>query len=64
MFTPKEDIDYEKGFDLGNSMKKSVEKLAHFQCESCNKWFSIGDAPEYREDWYCPWCGKKGHVRK
>jgi hypothetical protein len=35
---------------------KSVEQLSHFRCGSCNKWWSIGDAPE-RTFWHCPWCG-------
>lgn len=38
--------------------KKSVEYLSHFQCGSCQKWWSIGDAPLDRKVWYCPWCGK------
>ena len=36
----------------------SVEVLVHFQCALCNKWWSIGDAPD-RDYWYCPWCGVK-----
>ncbi|HLC58446.1 MAG TPA: hypothetical protein VJI68_01150 [Candidatus Nanoarchaeia archaeon] len=39
-------------------VKKSHENLFHFICEFCNKWWSIGDAPETQE-WFCPWCGKK-----
>lgn len=39
-------------------MKVSFERLAHFQCELCNKWWSIGDAPiKEKQGWYCPWCG-------
>lgn len=36
---------------------KSVEKLSHFQCDVCKKWWTIGDAPADRTMWYCPWCG-------
>jgi predicted RNA-binding Zn-ribbon protein involved in translation (DUF1610 family) len=39
--------------------KKSVENLHHFNCGSCNKWWSIGDAPNDKHDWFCPWCGTK-----
>lgn len=34
----------------------SHEHLVHFNCPICQKWWSIGDAPE-RDHWYCPWCG-------
>ncbi len=36
----------------------SVERLVHFQCEVCDRWWSIGDAPE-RDHWFCPWCGAR-----
>lgn len=36
---------------------KSVERLAHFSCGKCNKWWSIADAPTRTRVWYCPWCG-------
>jgi hypothetical protein len=36
--------------------KVSIEKLSHYQCKYCEKWWSIGDAPENRA-WFCPWCG-------
>ena len=42
--------------------KKSVffnEFIRHFTCGECEKWFAIGDAPEDRNEWSCPWCGKK-----
>jgi len=42
-----------------NKGKRSVETLHHFMCSSCNKWWSIGDAPESKKDWFCPWCGEK-----
>lgn len=38
------------------SCKRYIEKLSHYTCTSCEKWFSISDAPD-REIWYCPWCG-------
>ncbi|MEI6022446.1 MAG: hypothetical protein WCQ32_01215 [bacterium] len=34
----------------------SVEKLTHFNCGHCKKWWSIGDAPK-RKKWFCPYCG-------
>ena len=36
-------------------MSVSLERLWHFQCENCNKWWTIGDAPD-RLEWGCPWC--------
>lgn len=36
----------------------SHEHLVHFNCPICQKWWSIGDAPE-RDHWWCPWCGTK-----
>gem|GEM_PF-3318388 len=42
---------------------RSIEHLSHFRCGSCNKWWGIGDAPEKRKEWYCPWCGKKNIFR-
>ena len=40
-------------------MKRSIENLHHFQCDKCNKWWSIGDAPKLKTTWWCPWCGEK-----
>jgi PHP family Zn ribbon phosphoesterase len=37
--------------------KISREILSHFQCAQCQKWWSIGDAPADKKNWYCPWCG-------
>jgi rRNA maturation endonuclease Nob1 len=42
--------------------KISIEKLFHFSCPSCKKWFSIGDFPKSKKHVYCPWCGKKLQV--
>lgn len=47
---------------LNNNKKtatRSVESLNHFRCQECDKWWSVGDAPVEKEDWYCPWCGAK-----
>jgi|GEM_PF-1300650 len=37
--------------------KKSREKLTHFKCGACGKWWTIGDAPSGPKQWFCPWCG-------
>ena len=42
--------------------KISVERLVHFQCSDCTKWWTIGDAPKTKKEWYCPWCGVKNKV--
>lgn len=34
-----------------------IERLNHFRCGSCRKWWSIGDAPKGKRSWFCPWCG-------
>lgn len=39
----------------------SVERLYHFRCESCDRWWSIGDADVTKTVWYCAWCGEKQH---
>lgn len=43
-------------------MKKKAlffnEKIRHFTCGACDKWWAIGDAPEKRNKWFCPWCGE------
>ncbi|MCR4274826.1 MAG: hypothetical protein NUW02_02135 [Candidatus Campbellbacteria bacterium] len=38
---------------------RSVERLSHFRCGVCNKWWSVGDAPTTKKEWHCPWCGTK-----
>lgn len=38
---------------------RSVERLSHFNCARCHKWWSVGDAPKDRTVWFCPWCGKE-----
>src|SRR6266700_705756 len=37
----------------------STDFLSHFKCGKCHKWWSIGDAPATKVDWFCPWCGLK-----
>lgn len=37
---------------------RSLEVLSHFWCRHCEKWWSIGDAPLEKKDWFCPWCGR------
>ncbi|MBU6321143.1 hypothetical protein KGO04_01205 [Patescibacteria group bacterium] len=37
--------------------ERSVEKLSHFRCAHCGKWWSVGDAPLAKKVWWCPWCG-------
>jgi len=39
--------------------KRTTENLHHFSCAFCQKWWTIGDAPNDKEDWFCPWCGEK-----
>lgn len=46
------------------SGKYTVEQLVHYQCEICNKWWSIGDAPIKRKEWFCPWCSHKQTVEE
>ncbi|MEX0652002.1 MAG: hypothetical protein WD153_00875 [Candidatus Paceibacterota bacterium] len=38
---------------------RSKEELHHFQCDICKKWWTIGDAPEDKVEWFCSWCGEK-----
>jgi rubrerythrin len=46
----------------------SVEKLHHFRCVKCNKWWSIGD-PKIagwvtKRELFCPLCGHKQKMVK
>jgi len=43
--------------------KKSIEKISHFQCGKCKKWWTIGDALEKKKKWFCPWCGLEQKVK-
>lgn len=41
----------------------SFERMYHFRCIGCDRWWSIADAPEpLSREWYCPWCGKLQRV--
>jgi ribosomal protein S27AE len=40
------------------------EQIRHFSCGKCQKWWSIGDAPEKRNEWFCPWCGENQVLSK
>ena len=42
---------------------RSLELLSHFWCKQCKKWWSIGDAPLTKRDWFCPWCGEKQKIK-
>ncbi|MEK7535736.1 MAG: hypothetical protein AAB590_01840 [Patescibacteria group bacterium] len=37
----------------------SKERLQHFNCGKCTRWWSIGDASVNKKVWHCPWCGLK-----
>ena len=40
-------------------MKVSLEHLYHFQCDSCHKWWTVGDIePSIGQQIFCPHCGK------
>lgn len=43
--------------------ERNIENLHHFRCVFCKKWWTIGDAPESRELFYCPWCGKENEFQ-
>lgn len=43
---------------------KSKEIIFHFLCEKCSKWWSVGDAPEEKNTWFCPWCGHANKYTK
>lgn len=43
----------------------SIEKLFHFKCELCKKWWSIGDAPiDLQQKLYCPFCGQLQNIKE
>ena len=44
--------------------KRSVEKIHHFSCGKCQKWWSVGDAPAKKKNWFCPWCGNLNVYKK
>lgn len=37
----------------------SEEIIFHFRCGVCDRWWSVGDAPQVKKEWFCPWCGVK-----
>lgn len=45
--------------NLRASRTRFVERLNHFVCVACKKWWTIGDAPVAKKEWFCPWCGKR-----
>ncbi len=45
-----------------SSHRYSIERLVHYSCRSCNRWWSIGDGPT-AGDLKCPWCGDAAPVR-
>ncbi len=40
-----------------NKRERTIEKINHFSCGKCKKWWSVGDAPSKKKKWFCPWCG-------
>jgi len=44
---------------IAGKTTRSIEKISHFNCALCKKWWSIGDAPLAKKNWFCPWCGTK-----
>ncbi|MEM9947989.1 MAG: hypothetical protein AAF810_18275 [Cyanobacteria bacterium P01_D01_bin.36] len=39
-------------------MKASIERLYHFNCDACQKWWAIADFPwGSQSSMWCPWCG-------
>lgn len=46
---------------IAAGFKMSVERLVHFHCGHCTRWWSIGDAPA-RAAWFCPWCGQRNEA--
>lgn len=40
-------------------MMRSTERLSHFNCGKCRKWWSASDIDENIVELYCPFCGLK-----
>ena len=59
MQTADKKVDIKKAGKLSGRI--SLEKISHFRCGKCNKWWSIADAPK-RDAWFCPWCGVRQKV--
>jgi len=48
---------------LNNKHIVSIEKLHHFRCGVCDKWWSIGDFNKTKvKELFCPWCGVKRNI--
>lgn len=45
-------------------LHRSIEKISHFRCQICDKWWSVGDAPIQKKLWFCPWCGAEQTYKK
>ena len=39
----------------------TIEKLYHFNCTKCSKWWSVGDYDITTFVVNCPFCGKQGN---
>ncbi|MBI5466355.1 MAG: hypothetical protein HY974_03640 [Candidatus Kerfeldbacteria bacterium] len=37
--------------------KQVIERLVHFNCGLCHRWWSVASAPAAKRHWFCPWCG-------
>jgi len=44
--------------------KRTVEKIHHFNCDKCKKWWSVADAPVKKKKWFCTWCGILNEYKK
>jgi hypothetical protein len=49
---------------MNKNIGRSIEQLHHFHCADCAKWWTVGDAPKEKIEWYCPWCGFKNEYLK
>ena len=50
--------------DIEKCGTMSVERLSHFSCPHCKQWWTVGDAPRAKKEWYCPQCGVKALYRE
>jgi len=42
-----------------NKTQRVVEKLHHFSCLECKKWWTVSGALVQKTKWFCPWCGSE-----
>jgi rubrerythrin len=49
---------------MNKAAKRTIEKLNHFSCGTCGKWWTVGDAPLSKKEWHCPWCGRINDYEK